>query len=95
MKKIFLTILLTLQPLSSHALDLSNKEHNIFGAALIFGTAYVITDDLQTSAFFALGACVGKELYDSRVKNGDGFSSQDLAADVIGISLGVVWVQKF
>ena len=92
MKKFVLVVLLILLPAPSQALDLDKKQH-IVASALIFGAAYLVTEDIKTSALIALGAGLGKELYDSARE--DGFDTKDLAADVVGIGIGVLWVKQF
>jgi hypothetical protein len=94
MKKIIIIALLTLLPLPSHALDLDKKQHILF-SVLTFGTTYVVTKDVTTSVLVGLGVGLAKEIYDSKHKNGDGFDTYDLAADAVGVGLGVLWVKNF
>jgi uncharacterized protein YfiM (DUF2279 family) len=94
MKKILIITLLVLLPIPSHALEPDKNKH-LIASALIFGTAYAVTEDIKTSVLIALGVGVSKELYDSAHKNGDGFDTHDLAAGAVGIGLGVLWVQHF
>jgi uncharacterized protein YfiM (DUF2279 family) len=94
MKRIMMVVLLSLLPLRSYALDLDKRQH-ILASILSFGTAYAITKDIKTSVIFGLGVGLGKEIYDSKHKNGDGFDTHDLAADAVGVALGVLWVRNF
>ncbi|HLY96777.1 MAG TPA: hypothetical protein VKO66_06135 [Sideroxyarcus sp.] len=94
MKKIIIIALLTLLPLPSQALDLDKKQHILF-SVLTFGTTYVVTKDVKTSVLVGLGVGLAKEIYDSKHKNGDGFDTHDLAADAVGVGLGVLWVRNF
>lgn len=87
--------LLTLLPTHSHALTVDQKQH-IITSVLTFGTAYVVTGDVKTSVIFGLGVGLAKEIYDSvHKKNGDGFDAHDLAADAVGVGLGVLFVKTF
>lgn len=92
MKKIIMIILLALLPIPSSGLELDKKKH-VLASVLTFGTAYVVTKDIKTSVLFGLGVGLGKELYDS--VHEDGFDTKDLAADAVGVGLGVLWVQHF
>ncbi len=94
MKRIFIITLLVLLPITSHALEPDKKKHLVAGA-IIFGAAYTITEDIKTSVLLVLGVGLGKEIYDSAHKNGDGFDTHDLAADAVGAGLGVLWVRHF
>lgn len=93
----FILIALTLLPGTSHAFDSdeSDKQRHIVLSALIVGSAYVVTEDLTTSVLIGLGLGVGKELYDAASRKGDGFDTQDLAADVAGVGIGFLWVKQF
>ncbi len=94
MKRTMMVVLLTTLPLHSYALDLDKRQH-ILASILSFGTAYAVTKDVKTSVIFGLGVGLGKEIYDSVHKNGDGFDTHDLAADAVGVGLGVLWVKNF
>lgn len=94
MKKIMIIVLLTLLPAQSYALETDKRQHAVI-SVLITGAAYMLTEDITTSVLIGLGVGLGKEIYDSRQKNGDGFSRADLAADAVGIGLGVLWVKYF
>lgn len=95
MKKFILVALLALLPIPSHGFDSneSDKQRHIVLSALIFGSAYVITEDVTTSALIAFGVGLGKELYDDR--HGHGVDRQDLGANLVGIGIGFLWVRKF
>lgn len=69
-----------------------DKQKHIVGTALLVGVSYTITNNLNQSIIIGAGAGLAKELHDSR-KGGSGFSTQDLAADVIGIGLGTVGIK--
>lgn len=95
MKKFILVALLALLPIPSHAFDAneSDKQRHIVLSALIFCSAYAITEDVTTSALITFGAGLGKELYDDR--RGHGVDRQDLGANLAGIGIGFLWVRKF
>lgn len=98
MKKFLLLALLCLQPISSHALDSAQTRHvgrHVVASALLVGASYVVTQDMQTSILIALGLGLGKELYDSSSRNGSGFGAHDLAANAVGVVIGVLWVEQF
>lgn len=95
MNRSILAFLFMLLPFPSHAFDSdeSDKQRHIALTALIFGSAYVITEDATTSALIAFGAGLAKELYDDR--NGHGIDPQDLEANAVGVGIGFLWVYKF
>jgi uncharacterized protein YfiM (DUF2279 family) len=95
MNRFLLLALLALLSIPSHAFDSneSDKQRHIVASALIFGSAYLITEDVTTSALITFGIGLGKELYDDR--HGHGVDRQDLAANLAGIGIGILWVRKF
>jgi hypothetical protein len=95
MKRFLLVALLAVLPIPSHAFDSNeaDKQRHIVLSALIFGSAYVITEDVTTSALITFGMGLGKELYDDR--HGHGVDTQDLTANLVGIGIGFLWVRKF
>jgi uncharacterized protein YfiM (DUF2279 family) len=95
MKNILLMALLGIISLPVNAkpfLQQQDKQKHIVGTALIVGISYTITHDLNKSIIIGAGVGIAKELHDSR-NGGSGFSTQDLAADAIGLGLGTIGIK--
>lgn len=91
MIKIMTLFLISILSINANALE-NDKEKHLIASTIIGGASEYIFDDYKYSLSLCATIGLGKELYDEY--DYGGFSSKDLAYDLLGCGLGVIIGQQ-